>query len=319
MLYNTIIIGAGPAGYTAGIYTARAELKPLMITGAQAGGQLMWTTEVENFPGFRDGIMGPELMSQMAEQAKRFGAETIQADVSKVDFSGEVKKVWVGETLYEAKTIIIATGAKARMLGIGEDKYLGRGVGTCAVCDAAFYRGKTTFVVGGGDAAMEDAMALSKFAQSVTIIHRGDAFRASKFMQNKILNELKIPVIWNSEVTTVSGDPKVTEITVKNIKDGGEQKLPADGLFLAIGHTPSTESFVGHLSLDEHGYLLTKQTTPETQSNHQTWLTSYPTQTSVEGVFAAGDVVDFRYRQAITAAGMGCQASLDVEKYLNSK
>lgn len=316
---DVIIIGAGPAGYTAAIYTSRARLETQVIAGVQAGGQLMWTTEVENFPGFREGIMGPELVAGMAAQAERFGAEFKRADVAKVDFSGPIKKIWVGDEVLEAKAVIITTGAKARMLGIGEEKLLGRGVGTCAVCDAAFYKGKTVYVVGGGDAAMEDAMALTKFATSVTLINRTDKIRASKIMQEKVLGELKVPVISNSEVIAVNGQLKLETITLKNTQTGEESILPADGLFLAIGHTPTTELFKDVLELDEYGYLVTGITSKAQQSSFDLYKESYPTQTSVEGVFGAGDVVDFRYRQAITAAGMGCQAALDVEKYLNSK
>ncbi|MBP6943191.1 MAG: thioredoxin-disulfide reductase [Candidatus Buchananbacteria bacterium] len=316
---DVIIIGAGPAGYTAAIYTSRARLETQVIAGVQAGGQLMWTTEVENFPGFREGIMGPELVSSMAAQAARFGAEFKQADVSRIDFSGPIKKIWVGDEVLEAKAVIITTGAKARMLGIGEEKLLGRGVGTCAVCDAAFYKGKTVYVVGGGDAAMEDAMALTKFATSVTLINRTDKIRASKIMQEKVLGELKVPVISNSEVIAVNGQFKLETVTLKNNQTGEETILPADGLFLAIGHTPTTELFKDVLELDEHGYLVTGLTSKAQQSSFELLKESYPTQTSIEGVFGAGDVVDFRYRQAITAAGMGCQAALDVEKYLNSK
>jgi thioredoxin reductase (NADPH) len=227
----------------------------------------MWTTEVENFPGFREGIMGPELVAGMAAQAERFGAEFKRADVAKVDFSGPIKKIWVGDEVLEAKAVIITTGAKARMLGIGEEKLLGRGVGTCAVCDAAFYKGKTVYVVGGGDAAMEDAMALTKFATSVTLINRTDKIRASKIMQEKVLGELKVPVISNSEVIAVNGQLKLETITLKNTQTGEESILPADGLFLAIGHTPTTELFKDVLELDEYGYLVTGITSKAQQSS----------------------------------------------------
>ncbi|MBU1200386.1 thioredoxin-disulfide reductase [Patescibacteria group bacterium] len=299
---DVIIIGAGPAGYTAGIYLARAGLKPLILAGEQAGGQLMWTTEVENYPGFSSGIMGPKLMEDMRAQAEKFGAEIENKDVTKIDFQEEVKKVWVNEKEYVAKVVIVSTGARARMLGVGEEKLLGRGASTCAVCDAAFFKDKVTYVVGGGDTAMEEVMALKRQSKSVGLIYRGDKLRASKIMQDKALSGVE--VTWNSEVVGVVGEQKLEKIKVKDVKTGEEKELLADGLFLAIGHLPETSLFEGQLELDENGYLVTGKT-------------DLPTQTSLRGVFGAGDVVDFRYKQAVTAAGMGCMAALDVEKYLS--
>lgn len=322
---KVIIIGSGPAGYTAAVYAARAKLEPLMFAGEKSGGQLMLTTEVENFPGFVKGINGPELMTNMQQQAERFGTEVVYRNVNRVDFSDpEVKKVYVstraGEEEYQAKSIIISTGAQSITLGLpGEEKLYGRGVSTCAVCDAAFFKDKTTFVVGGGDSAMEDAMALTKFAQSVTIIHRRDAFRASKIMQERVLQHPKISVLWNSSVVEVIGDQKLTH--VKIVTDGKEQTLPADGVFLAIGHRPMTSLFEGIITLDPHGYVVTRQSASEkgvelAQQSLQNGLVQFPSMTSVDGVFAAGDVVDVRYKQAITAAGQGCAAALDVERWL---
>lgn len=315
-LYDVIVIGAGPAGCAAATYTSRAKLSTLIIGGVQPGGQLMWTTEVENYPGFKEGVLGPELMASMLAQAQRFGAEMLQTNATSIVTSGAVKQVSVGEAVYRARTLIITTGARARMLGVGEDRLLGRGVGTCAVCDAAFYKGRKVFIVGGGDAAMEDALAVSKFAAETAIIHRGSEFRASQIMKDRVLTERQIPVLWNSQVTSVQGEQKLESITIRNTQDQSEQQLPADGLFLAIGHIPDTDFIGDQIVRDAHGYAVTGLTTSQPQSNQDMWLSNYPTQTSVEGVFAAGDVVDFRYRQAITAAGMGCQAALDVEKYL---
>lgn len=303
---NVIVIGGAPAGYTAALYLSRALLKPLVLAGEQAGGQLMWTTEVENFPGFPDGIMGPELMERMRSQAEKFGVEMKDENVTKTELSGRVKKVWVGETEYQAKAVIIATGAKSRMLGIGEEKYWGKGLSVCAVCDAAFYKGKVGMVIGGGDAAIEDAMALSKFASKVYLVHRRDQLRASKIMQERLMANSKVEMVWNSEVAGIEGEMKIERVRLKNLKDGQAKTIETDGLFLAIGHVPTTELFEGILELDEHKYLKTKQLLSS----------DYPTQTSLPGVFGAGDVVDYKYRQAITAAGMGCMAALDVEKFL---
>ena len=319
---NVIVIGGAPAGYTAAIYLARATLSPFVLAGENAGGQLMFTSEVENYPGFSKGIKGPDLMDEMRKQAERFGAEIKNENVTKVDFSGEIKKVWVNETLYESRAVVLALGASSRMIGVGEEKYYGKGMSTCAVCDAAFYKDKTVFVVGGGDAAMEDALALDRFTNKVTIIHRKAEFRASKIMQKRVLEEKKIPVLWETEVVGVGGEGKLEKIELKNSRTQELKKLMADGLFLAIGHTPATDILKGQVELDGHGYLITQMTTPTASqlggqaNNQEVWLNGYPTQTSVTGVFGAGDMVDIRYRQAITAAGMGCMAALDVEKFL---
>lgn len=319
--YDVIVIGGGPSGYTSAIYMSRDTLSVLVLAGAQPGGQLIFTTEVENFPGFSKGIMGPDLMMEMEAQAKRFGTEVLYSEVTKVDLSGEIKKVWVGDTEYQSKAIVVSTGASSRMIGVGEEAFIGRGVSTCAVCDAAFYKGKKTFVVGGGDAAMEDAMALVKFADEVTIVHRREEFRASKIMQDRVLSNPKVKVMWNSEVVEVSGEQKLSSIKVKNNKTGEVSEHQLDGLFVAIGHVPTTKIFEGKLELNDKGYLMTTMTalmssTKWRVSEKDMYLDGFPTMTSVEGVFGCGDVVDYRYRQAITAAGMGCQAALDVEKYL---
>ncbi len=319
--YDVIVIGGGPSGYTSAIYMSRDTLSVLVLAGAQPGGQLIFTTEVENFPGFSKGIMGPDLMMEMETQAKRFGAEVIYSEVTKVDLAGKIKKVWVGETMYEARAVVVSTGASSKMIGIGEEKYIGRGVSTCAVCDAAFFKNKKTFVVGGGDAAMEDALALVKFADEVTVVHRREEFRASKIMQERVLSNPKVKVLWNSEVIEVAGEPKPSSIKVKDVKTGKITEHQLDGLFVAIGHVPTTKLFEEKLELNEKGYLRTTMTALMSSSKWRVsekdmWLDGYPTMTSVEGVFGCGDVVDYRYRQAITAAGMGCQAALDVEKYL---
>jgi len=319
--YDVIVIGGGPSGYTSAIYLGRAALSVLVLAGAQPGGQLIFTSEVENFPGFVEGIMGPDLMMSMESQAKRFGVEIKYEEATKVDLFKEEKSVWVGEVEYQAKVVIVSTGATSKMIGIGEEAYVGRGVSTCAVCDAAFFKGKKTFVVGGGDAAMEDAVALLKFADEVTIIHRRDEFRASKIMQQRVLKNSKVKVLWNSEVVEVLGNSKLSSIKVKNIKTGDISEYELDGLFVAIGHVPTTKIFEGVLELDEKGYLRTTTTALMRDvkwrvSEKDMWLDGFPTMTSVEGVFGCGDVVDYRYRQAITAAGMGCQAALDAEKYL---
>jgi len=300
---NVIIVGGGPAGYTAAIYLARATLAPLMFAGEMAGGQLMWTTEVENYPGFPDRITGPDLVDRMRKQAEKFGAEIKNVNVTKVDLSGDIKRVWVNDQEYQARSVILTTGGKPRLLEIGEKRLIGRGVSTCATCDAAFFKDKVTFVVGGGDVAMEDILALSKFAKEVTLIHRKGELRASKIMQDRALNEKKIPVLWNSEVIEVIGDQKLTGIKVKNVTTGEINELPADGLFLAIGHSPESDLFGDQLETDGHGHVVTKRS--EAQS-----------ETSVEGVFGAGDVIDGRYRQIATAVGTGCKAALDCERYL---
>ena len=318
---DVIIIGSGPSGWTAGIYAARAFLKPLILAGEKSGGQLMFTTEVENFPGFENGILGPELMGTMRRQAVRFGAEVIEKNVTKADFSNTPFVIEAGKQTYRAKTVIVSTGAESIRLNVpGEDRLLGRGVATCAVCDAPFYKDKTTFVIGGGDAAIEDAMALTKHAKTVTLIVRKDKLRASKIMQEKILHNPKVMVWWNASVQEVKGENKLELIVVS--QDGKVKEVPADGLFLAIGHRPMTDIFAGQLTLDEKGYIVTRlgmgrQSLALAQQNlDEKGLLLYPTMTSVRGVFAAGDVVDFRYRQAVTAAGYGTMAALDAEWYL---
>lgn len=303
--HNTIIIGSGPAGLTAAIYAARGNLKPLVIEGYAAGGQLMLTSEVENYPGFKDGIMGPALMMEFRAQAERFGAEFISKDVNKVDFTGDIKKVWVEEDLYLAKTVIIASGASANLLGLAnESRLIGRGVSTCATCDGFFFRDKTIAVVGGGDSAMEEATFLTRFAAKVYIIHRRQSFRASKIMLAKARNDPKIEFILDTVVEDVLGDEGVTGLKIKNVVTDQESVLPLDGLFIAIGHTPNTKLFEGQLKMDKQGYILTS---PDK---------SHLTATNIPGVYACGDVQDSHYRQAITAAGSGCAAALDAEHYL---
>ncbi|HVL65392.1 MAG TPA: thioredoxin-disulfide reductase [Actinomycetota bacterium] len=300
---NVVIIGSGPAGLTAAVYAARADLRPVVIEGIEAGGQLMLTTEVENYPGFIDGIMGPDLMERMRKQAARFGTEYVTDNVTSVDLSRRPFEVAVSDRTFRASSLIIATGARARMLEVpGERELLGHGVSTCATCDGFFFRGKELVVVGGGDSAMEEATFLTKFATKVTIVHRRAELRASKIMQQRAYDNDKIDFVWDSVVTEVFGDGKVEGIRLKNIRTGGEDELRTDGVFVAIGHTPNTSLFEGQLDLTE-GYVVTPGET---------------TETSVPGVFAAGDVVDFRYRQAITAAGMGCMAAIDAERYLES-
>ena len=303
MAEKILIIGSGPAGLTGAIYAARADLEPLMIEGFARGGQLMITTDVENYPGFPDGIMGPDLMEQFRKQAERFGTRMISADVTKVDFAARPFKVWSGEDEYEAESIVISTGASARWLGIpGEEKLRGYGVSACATCDGFFFRDKEIAVVGGGDSAMEEALFLTKFASKVTIIHRRDEFRASKIMAQRALDHEKIEVIWDSVVEEVLGEDSVAGITVRNRNTDEVSELKLDGLFIAIGHDPNTKIFEGQLELDDEGYIVADGT-----------------KTSVEGVFAGGDVVDKIYRQAITAAGMGCAAALDAERWLEAQ
>ena len=301
--HEVIIIGSGPAGLTAAVYAARANLNPLVIEGADAGGQLMLTTDVENYPGFVDGIMGPELMERMRKQAARFGAEYLTDNVTSVDFSSRPFAVNVGSTNYQAKSVIIATGASARMLGIaGERELLGHGVSTCATCDGFFFRDKEIAVVGGGDSAVEEAIFLTKFASNVSLIHRRDELRASKILQDRAFANDKIDFIWNSVVTNISGNGKVDRVHLKDVTDNSERELGVEGVFVAIGHIPNTSLFEGQLEMAE-GYIVTTGST---------------TETSVPGVFAAGDVVDYRYRQAVTAAGMGCMASIDAERWLEA-
>ncbi len=305
-LRDVIIVGSGPAGYTAALYTARADLRPLVFEGAiGAGGALMTTTEVENFPGFAEGIMGPDLMDNMRKQAARFGAEFITDDVTEVDLTGPVKTVRVGGDVYQARAVIIATGSKYRFLGLeNEARLLGHGVSACATCDGFFFRDQDIVVVGGGDSAIEEATFLTKFASNVTIVHRRDALRASKIMQDRAFASDKIRFAWNSEVADVLGEDKVTGVRLRDTLTGETSELPVTGLFLAIGHDPRSELFRGQIDLDAAGYV--KVDSPSTRTN-------------LDGVFACGDVVDHTYRQAITAAGSGCSAALDAERWLAAR
>lgn len=302
---NVIIIGSGPAGLTAAIYAARANLKPLMIEGEEAGGQLMITTDVENYPGFEHGVTGPDLISVMRNQAKRFETRFITKNVTKVDFSQRPFKVWIRDQEYQAKTVIISTGAKAKYLGLPSEKaYMSRGVSACATCDGAFFRNVNVGVVGGGDTAMEEANFLTRFASKVYIFHRRESFRASKIMVDRAMKNPKIEVVWNSEITEVLGDgKKMNAVIVNDTKTNQKRQMSLDGLFIAIGHQPNTEIFKGILDMDETGYLKTKPGT---------------TYTNIDGVFASGDVQDPVYRQAITAAGSGCMASIDAERWLEA-
>ena len=301
---NLVIVGSGPAGLTAALYAARANLKPLLIEGLEAGGQLMLTTMVENFPGFRDGIMGPELMADMRAQAERFGTEIVQGNVSKIEVNRCPIKIEVSDHIVYTESLIIATGASARLLGLPSERtLLGHGVSTCATCDGFFFRGKPIAVVGGGDSAMEEAIFLTKFASKVTVVHRRDTLRASKIMQDKAFANPKIEFAWNSEVEDILDVKKgaVTAMVLRDRLTGERTELPVEGVFVAIGHTPNTGLFKGQLELDENGYIVTHD----------------GTRTSIPGVFAAGDVQDHIYRQAITAAGTGCMAAIDAEHYLD--
>ena len=300
---DVIIIGSGPAGYTAALYTARADLRPLVIEGAiGAGGALMTTTEVENFPGFPDGIMGPDLMDNMRKQAARFGAELLTDEATEVDLTGAIKIVRVGDVIYRSRAVILATGSKYRFLGLeNEARLLGHGVSACATCDGFFFRDQDIAVVGGGDSALEEATFLTKFARSVTVVHRRDALRASKIMQDRALANDKVSFRWNAEVADVVGDDKVAGVLLRDTVTGEPAQLPVTGLFLAIGHDPRSELFRGQVDLDEAGYVKVDQ--PSTRTN-------------LDGVFACGDLVDHTYRQAITAAGSGCAAALDTERWL---
>jgi thioredoxin reductase (NADPH) len=300
---DVTIIGSGPAGLTAAVYAARASLQPLMIEGVEAGGQLMLTTEVENYPGFIDGIMGPELMERMRKQAGRFGTEFLTDNVTSVDFSSAPFEIRTGDQVFHSRSVIISTGASARMLGVpGEKELLGHGVSTCATCDGFFFRDQELLIIGGGDSAMEEAIFLTKFASKVTVVHRRDSLRASKIMQERAFDHPKIDFVWDSVLTEIFGNGKVAGARVKNVRTGEESEIPAGGVFVAIGHTPNSSLFENQLELTG-GYIVTK---------------GDGTETSVPGVFAAGDVVDFRYRQAITAAGMGCMAAIDAERYLEA-
>lgn len=305
MTEEVLIIGSGPAGLTAAIYASRADLNPLMIEGMERGGQLMITTDVENYPGFPDGIMGPDLMEQMRKQAERFGTRIISSDVTDVDFSEQPFKVSVGQETYNAESVIISTGASARWIGVpGEDRLRGFGVSTCATCDGFFFKDKELLIVGGGDSAMEEAIFLTRFASRVTIVHRRDEFRASPIMADRVLDHQRIDVLWDSVVDEILGDQLVTGARIRNVKTDEVTDFEADGVFVAIGHTPNTKVFGGQIALDEAGYIEVERGT---------------TLTSVEGVFAAGDVADKVYRQAVTAAGMGCQAALDAQRWLHDR
>ena len=297
-----IIVGGGPAGYTAALYAARADLEPLVIEGFAWGGQLMITSDVENYPGYADGVMGPEMMSDFRRQAERFGAEFVTDDVTRVDFSEQPFRVWVGDEEHVARAVIVATGASARWLGIeSEQQHRGRGVSTCATCDGAFFREKDVYVVGGGDSAFEEALFLTKFATNVHLVHRRDEFRASRIMVDRAEQNPKVDFVLNAVVEEIVGTDKVEALKLKSTVSGDEWVVPADGVFVAIGHDPNTSLFVGQLDHDDAGYLVTKPGS---------------TETNVPGVFAAGDVQDHTYRQAITAAGSGCMAALDAERFL---
>ncbi len=298
-----VIIGAGPAGLTAALYAARADLNPMVFEGVIAGGQLMITTDVENYPGFPDGILGPDLMDKFRKQTEKFGTRLRQVDVTEVDFSVRPFRINVGADEYTADAVIIASGANATWLGIpGEEKLTGKGVSACATCDGFFFRGQELIVVGGGDTAMEEALFLTKFASKVTIVHRRDELRASKIMAARAAQNPKIDMRWNSIVTEIHGDELVTGVTLEDTVTGQSSEMPIGGVFVAIGHKPTTDLFIGELDLDENGYLVIAD--------------SGGTRTSVEGVFAAGDVVDHVYRQAVTAAGTGCMAAIDAERWL---
>lgn len=300
---RVVIIGSGPAGLTAAIYAARANLRPLVLAGGLYGGQLMLTTDVENYPGFPGGVLGPDLMTMFREQAERFGARILDVDATSVDFSAKPLVVSTDDESYEAKTVIVATGASARWLGIpGEDLLRGRGVSTCATCDGAFFQEKHIVVAGGGDSAMEEALFLTRFGRRVTVVHRREALRASKIMAERALANPKIDFIWNTVVERVIGEDRVTGLRLRNLRDDSLYDFDCDALFVAIGHTPNTAAFRGRLDLDEAGYIHSPD----------------GTMTSVEGVFVAGDVYDHRYRQAITAAGSGCKAAMDAERHLEA-
>lgn len=347
------IIGSGPTGYTAGIYAGRASLEPVIFAGQKSGGQLMLTTDIENFPGFAAGKNGPELMIEMRQQAERFGAKIQDQYVYAVDFSARPFKLWThlpanvdSEVLekgsaedfakmtevlraepndVEADSVIVAVGARSRMLGVtGEMEYIGRGVSTCAVCDAAFYKGRHTIVVGGGDAAMEDTLALTKFADTVTVLVRGDKMRASKIMQDRVIAHPKVKVMYNTTIQEIKGEGGVKEVVLLNTTTQATETKTVDGVFIAIGHMPMTGIFANQLRLDEHGFILTRQSLSAAgvemaQAALAEGKVAFPSMTSVEGVFAGGDAVDIRYWQAITAAGQGCAAAIDAERWLEGR
>jgi thioredoxin reductase (NADPH) len=301
-MYDVIIIGSGPAGLTAAIYTTRADLRTLVISGVKWGGQLMLTTDVENFPGFPEGILGPDLMQNMRKQAERFGTEFVDDDFTMSDFSNKPFKVSVGEKVYEGKSVIIATGADTKWLGVsGEKEKIGHGVSSCAPCDAAFFRNKNVIVVGGGDSAMEEALVLTKFATSVVLVHRKDSFRASEIMQKRVKENPKIKIIFNSEITEILGEVKVEKVKIKNIQTGNAEEMPVDGVFVAIGHIPNSKLFKD-IDVDKAGFVK--------MYDHY--------QTNKEGVFVAGDIHDMHYKQAVTAAGFGCAAALEAQKWLEN-
>jgi thioredoxin reductase (NADPH) len=300
-----IIVGGGPAGYTAALYAARANLDPLVIEGFQWGGQLMITSDVENYPGYADGVLGPAMMADFRRQAERFGTEFVTDNVTKVDFSERPFRVWVEDEEYRAESVIIATGASARWLGLdSEERLMGRGVSACATCDGAFFREKNIVVIGGGDTAMEEASFLTRFGRKVTLVHRRDEFRASQIMLDRVRENEKVEIMTPYVVEEILGDDCVTGVRLRNVETGETEEIPADGFFVAIGHDPNTKLFVDQLDHDENGYLVTKPGT---------------TETNVPGVFAAGDVQDHVYRQAVTAAGTGCMAALDAERYLAAR
>ena len=304
-VYDVIVIGSGPAGLTAAIYATRANLKTLVIAGQVAGGQLMITSEVENYPGFPNGILGPELMELWRKQAERFHADFVDDDATKADLTLSPMKVWVNENEYEGRTVVVATGANAKWLGLpSEERLKGKGVSACATCDGMFFRGLDIVVAGGGDTAMEEALYLSRLCKSVTIVHRRNAFRASKIMQDRVFKTPNIKVVWDHTVEEVLGEKKVEGVRTKHAKTGLTQDLKMQGLFIAIGHTPATELFQGQLDIDPRGYVIPRS------------MEEFRTATNLPGVFVAGDVHDHRYRQAVTAAGFGCMAALDAERWL---